>query len=88
MFQKIRTDVAELESKGELGHGTCGQVVRMLHKPTNMMMAVKVLLWVCACVCACMRVCVCVCVYLCMYAHVCLYACLCVCVHMCVCVCV
>ncbi|KAL8625838.1 Dual specificity mitogen-activated protein kinase kinase 7 [Nucella lapillus] len=39
--QKIKTDVAELESKGELGHGTCGQVVRMLHKPTNMMMAVK-----------------------------------------------
>ncbi|KAK7095357.1 dual specificity mitogen-activated protein kinase kinase 7-like isoform X1 [Littorina saxatilis] len=39
--QKIRTDVTELESKGELGHGTCGQVVRMLHKPTSMLLAVK-----------------------------------------------
>ena len=103
-FQKIRTDVAELESKGELGHGTCGQVVRMQHKPSSMMMAVKVLcvcLCVCSCVCACVRMCVCVCnsvcvcdsvrmtVYMCACMSVC--SCVyvhCVCVWMCVCVCV
>ncbi|KAK7473820.1 hypothetical protein BaRGS_00034927 [Batillaria attramentaria] len=39
--QKIRTEITDLESQGELGHGTCGQVVRMLHKPSGMLMAVK-----------------------------------------------
>lgn len=41
-FQKIRTDVTDMESLGELGHGTCGQVVRMRHKPSSLLMAVKV----------------------------------------------
>lgn len=31
-----------MESLGELGHGTCGQVVRMRHKPSSLLMAVKV----------------------------------------------
>ena len=31
-----------MESQGELGHGTCGQVIKMRHKPTNYLMAVKV----------------------------------------------
>ncbi|XP_025112798.1 dual specificity mitogen-activated protein kinase kinase 7-like [Pomacea canaliculata] len=39
--QKIRTDVTDMESLGELGHGTCGQVVRMRHKPSSLLMAVK-----------------------------------------------
>jgi len=36
------TEPSDLEPMGELGHGTCGQVVRMRHKQTGVMMAVKV----------------------------------------------
>ncbi|XP_061184017.1 dual specificity mitogen-activated protein kinase kinase 7-like [Saccostrea echinata] len=39
--QKHNTDINEMESLGELGHGTCGQVIKMRHKPTNHLMAVK-----------------------------------------------
>ncbi|XP_052219773.1 dual specificity mitogen-activated protein kinase kinase 7-like [Dreissena polymorpha] len=39
--QKVPTDITELEHMGELGHGTCGQVVRMKHKKIGVMMAVK-----------------------------------------------
>lgn len=39
--QKIESDINELEAVGELGHGTCGHVVKMFHKKTNQVMAVK-----------------------------------------------
>jgi mitogen-activated protein kinase kinase 7 len=39
---KRRVEISELESLGELGHGTCGHVVRMRHKETGTCMAVKV----------------------------------------------
>lgn len=42
VLQKVPTDIADLEALGELGHGTCGQVIRMRHKGTQVMMAVKV----------------------------------------------
>ncbi len=35
-------DINDLESLGELGHGTCGHVVKMRHRPSNFLMAVKV----------------------------------------------
>lgn len=41
-LQKRHVDISELESLGELGHGTCGHVVKMRHKATNTYMAVKV----------------------------------------------
>jgi len=31
-----------LEHQGELGNGTCGHVVKMLHKPSQTVIAVKV----------------------------------------------
>ncbi|XP_005108851.1 dual specificity mitogen-activated protein kinase kinase 7 [Aplysia californica] len=39
--QRILSNVEDLQPEGELGHGTCGQVTRMRHKPTNHLMAVK-----------------------------------------------
>jgi len=36
--------VSELEHAGELGHGSCGHVVKMRHRKTGVLMAVKVLL--------------------------------------------
>ncbi|XP_033764295.1 dual specificity mitogen-activated protein kinase kinase 7-like isoform X2 [Pecten maximus] len=39
--QKYPTEISELEHLGELGHGTCGHVVKMRHKRTNHLMAVK-----------------------------------------------
>lgn len=38
---KHNTDINDMEPLGELGHGTCGQVIKMRHKPTNHLMAVK-----------------------------------------------
>jgi hypothetical protein len=41
-FQKYKTEIKDLEHQGELGNGTCGHVVRMLHKPSQTVIAVKV----------------------------------------------
>lgn len=38
---KYHTDIKDLEHLGELGNGTCGHVVKMLHKPSNTVIAVK-----------------------------------------------
>ncbi|XP_065200843.1 dual specificity mitogen-activated protein kinase kinase 7-like [Planococcus citri] len=38
---KFQTDIKDLEHLGELGNGTCGHVVKMLHKPSNTIIAVK-----------------------------------------------
>ena len=40
--QKYATEMSDLEPLGELGHGTCGHVVKMRHKKTGAQMAVKV----------------------------------------------
>lgn len=40
--QKVVTEVGELEKAGELGHGSCGHVVKMRHSKTGTLMAVKV----------------------------------------------
>lgn len=42
IFQKHQADIKDLVTQGDLGHGTCGQVVKMMHKPTGHLMAVKV----------------------------------------------
>ncbi|KAL5012403.1 hypothetical protein ScPMuIL_010954 [Solemya velum] len=39
--QKIPAEISDIEQMGELGHGTCGQVVKMRHRATNHLMAVK-----------------------------------------------
>ncbi|XP_060068127.1 dual specificity mitogen-activated protein kinase kinase 7-like [Ylistrum balloti] len=39
--KKYPTEISELQHLGELGHGTCGHVVKMRHKITNHLMAVK-----------------------------------------------
>ncbi|CAL8095481.1 unnamed protein product [Orchesella dallaii] len=39
--QTYKTKIEDMEQLGELGSGTCGQVVRMLHKPSNHVVAVK-----------------------------------------------
>lgn len=39
---KYQTDISDMEHLGELGNGTCGQVVKMLHKPSGAIIAVKV----------------------------------------------
>lgn len=36
------TDIKDLEDQGELGSGTSGQVIKMKHRPTNKIIAVKV----------------------------------------------
>lgn len=38
-----KTEIKDLEDMGELGNGTSGHVVKMKHKPTNKVIAVKVL---------------------------------------------
>ena len=40
--QKVPTDITDLESLGELGHGTMGTVMKMRHKKSKALMAVKV----------------------------------------------
>ncbi|XP_066994275.2 dual specificity mitogen-activated protein kinase kinase 7 isoform X2 [Anabrus simplex] len=39
--KKYQTDIKDLEHLGELGNGTCGHVVKMLHKPSQTVIAVK-----------------------------------------------
>ncbi|XP_012287215.1 dual specificity mitogen-activated protein kinase kinase 7 [Orussus abietinus] len=39
--QKYQTDMKDLEHLGELGNGTCGHVVKMRHKPSGVVIAVK-----------------------------------------------
>ena len=41
-LQKVKADITELDPLGELGHGTCGYVIKMRHRKTNTLMAVKV----------------------------------------------
>ena len=41
-LQRTPVDINDLESLGELGHGTCGHVVKMRHRSTGHLMAVKV----------------------------------------------
>lgn len=40
---EYRTELRDLEDLGELGHGTSGHVFKMRHKPSNRVMAVKVI---------------------------------------------
>lgn len=42
LFQKHPCDIKELEHIGELGSGTCGLVVKMWHKRSQTVIAVKV----------------------------------------------
>ncbi|KAG8238717.1 hypothetical protein J437_LFUL015275 [Ladona fulva] len=39
--KKYHTEIKDLEHLGELGNGTCGHVVKMLHKPSQTLIAVK-----------------------------------------------
>lgn len=39
--QRYQTEISDLIQLGELGNGTCGHVVKMLHKPSNKVIAVK-----------------------------------------------
>lgn len=39
---EYRSSIDELQHMGELGSGTCGHVVKMLHKPSGAVIAVKV----------------------------------------------
>jgi len=39
--QRYQTDMKDLEHLGELGNGTCGHVVKMRHKPSGVIIAVK-----------------------------------------------
>lgn len=39
---KYQTDIKDMEHLGELGNGTCGHVVKMLHKLSGQVIAVKV----------------------------------------------
>ncbi|GAB6021983.1 Dual specificity mitogen-activated protein kinase kinase 7, variant 2 [Chamberlinius hualienensis] len=38
---RYQTEISDLIQLGELGNGTCGHVVKMLHKPSNKVIAVK-----------------------------------------------
>lgn len=38
-----KTEIKDLDDLGELGNGTSGHVVKMRHKPTNKLIAVKVI---------------------------------------------
>ena len=40
--QRVPTTIDDLQPICELGHGTCGHVVKMRHRVTNHEMAVKV----------------------------------------------
>lgn len=42
IFQKYYTEIKDLQHLGELGNGTCGHVVKMQHKPSQKVIAVKV----------------------------------------------
>lgn len=39
---QYQTEISDMEHLGELGSGTCGQVVKMKHKPSGKIIAVKV----------------------------------------------
>ncbi|BET01043.1 mitogen-activated protein kinase kinase [Nesidiocoris tenuis] len=39
------TDINDMEHLGELGSGTCGHVVKMRHRPSNSIIAVKQMRW-------------------------------------------
>lgn len=39
---EYRSHIDDLQQLGELGSGTCGHVVKMLHKPSAAVIAVKV----------------------------------------------
>ncbi|XP_059481688.1 dual specificity mitogen-activated protein kinase kinase 7-like isoform X2 [Neocloeon triangulifer] len=39
--QKYQTEESDLEHLGDLGYGTCGHVVKMLHRPSKTVIAVK-----------------------------------------------
>ncbi|XP_076654194.1 uncharacterized protein LOC143359809 [Halictus rubicundus] len=39
--QRYQTEMKDLEHLGELGNGTCGHVVKMRHKPSGVLIAVK-----------------------------------------------
>jgi len=39
--KKYKTEIKDLEHQGELGNGTCGHVVKMRHKPSETVIAVK-----------------------------------------------
>lgn len=41
-YQEYLTDIKDLEDLGELGNGTSGHVVKMKHRPTDKIIAVKV----------------------------------------------
>ena len=38
----MKADIGDLDPLGELGHGTCGYVIKMRHRASNTLMAVKV----------------------------------------------
>lgn len=40
-----KTDIKDMEEIEELGNGTCGHVIKMRHKPSGEIIAVKVLLY-------------------------------------------
>jgi mitogen-activated protein kinase kinase 7 len=40
-LQKYQTEENDLEHLDDLGYGTCGHVVKMLHKPSRTVIAVK-----------------------------------------------
>lgn len=42
VLQQYQTDLKDLEHLGELGNGTYGHVVKMLHRPSQTVIAVKV----------------------------------------------
>lgn len=42
---EYRSHIDDLQQLGELGSGTCGHVVKMLHKSSGAVIAVKVLLY-------------------------------------------
>ena len=46
MLQEYKTEIKDLEHQGELGNGTCGHVVKMLHKPSQTVIAVKVSIFI------------------------------------------
>lgn len=41
--KSYRTDIKDMVYLEELGNGTCGHVIKMQHKPSNKIIAVKVL---------------------------------------------
>ena len=42
MFQRYKASPEDLQHVGELGTGSCGHVVKMVHKPSGKVLAVKV----------------------------------------------